>query len=144
MKPCDCRVMLWKALSRRLEQVANPGAIVPAPLLGEYRDQMADNPQALMDLARPVPYSANGGFAGFRLFPGNKPALFARMGLQPGDLVKEVNGVVMDNPMRGAEVDAASARKQSARSAYRAGWSGDHPGGRYSMSASSITRRLQR
>lgn len=73
-------------------------------LLGEYRDKMADNPQALMELARPVPYTDANGFAGFRLFPGSKPALFARMGLQPGDIVKEVNGVILDNPMKGAEV----------------------------------------
>lgn len=73
-------------------------------LLGEYRDEMADNPQALMELARPVPYTDANGFAGFRLFPGSKPALFARMGLQPGDVVKEVNGVILDNPMKGAEV----------------------------------------
>ncbi len=74
-------------------------------LLGEYREQMAQNPQALLDLARAVPAPApGGGIAGFRLFPGNKPALFAQLGLQPGDLVKEVNGVIMDNPMRGAEL----------------------------------------
>lgn len=72
-------------------------------LLGEYRDQAAENPQALLDLARAVPFSDANGFAGFRLFPGNKPGLFAQLGLQPGDVVKEVNGVVLDSPMRGAE-----------------------------------------
>ncbi|MBU2478975.1 MAG: hypothetical protein KKA36_07775, partial [Gammaproteobacteria bacterium] len=35
-------------------------------LLSEYRDKMADNPQALMELARPVPYTDANGFAGFR------------------------------------------------------------------------------
>ncbi|MBI5461596.1 MAG: type II secretion system protein GspC [Gammaproteobacteria bacterium] len=77
----------------------------PSALLGEYRDQMAQNPQALLDLARAIPAPApGGGIAGFRLFPGNKPALFAQLGLQPGDLVKEVNGLVLDNPMRGPEL----------------------------------------
>ncbi len=73
-------------------------------VLGEYRDRMANDPQALMELARPVPYTDANGFAGFRLFPGSKPALFARVGLQPGDVVKEVNGVILDNPMKGGEV----------------------------------------
>lgn len=73
-------------------------------LLGHYRDQVADNPRALLDLARPVPFNDANGFAGFRLFPGNNPALFEQLGLQPGDLVKEVNGIALDNPMRGAEV----------------------------------------
>lgn len=77
----------------------------PSALLGEYRAQMEQNPQALLDLARAVPAPApGGGISGFRLFPGNKPALFAQLGLQPGDLVKEVNGLMMDNPMRGAEL----------------------------------------
>lgn len=83
---------------------ADAGSAGAGELLGEYRDKMADNPQALMELARPVPYTDANGFAGFRLFPGSKPALFARMGLQPGDVVKEVNGVLLDNPMKGAEV----------------------------------------
>lgn len=84
-------------------QSTGPGAEVGA-LLGQYREQMTENPQALLDLARPVPFSDANGFAGFRLFPGNKPALFAQLGLRPGDLVKEVNGVVLDNPMRAAEL----------------------------------------
>lgn len=84
-------------------QSATPGAEVGA-LLGQYREQMAENPQALLDLARPVPFSDANGFAGFRLFPGNKPGLFTQLGLKPGDLVKEINGVVLDNPMRAAEL----------------------------------------
>lgn len=73
-------------------------------LLGGYRDKLQNNPQALMELARPVPYTDANGFAGFRLFPGSKPALFAQVGLLPGDIVKEVNGVILDNPTKGAEV----------------------------------------
>lgn len=77
----------------------------PAQVLGEYRDQMKENPLVLMDLARVVPVpNPSGGLSGFRLFPGKKPALFAQLGLQAGDLVKEVNGLSMDNPMRGAEL----------------------------------------
>ena len=85
-----------------------PGADAPTgdagELLGEYRDRIGENPQVLLDLARAVPAPApGGGIDGFRLFPGNKPALFTQLGLQPGDLVKEVNGVTLDSPVRGAE-----------------------------------------
>ncbi len=81
---------------------SGPAAEVGA-LLGKYRDQAAENPRALMDLARAVPaQGSDGRITGFRLFPGNKPALFAQLGLQAGDLVKEVNGVMMDSPMSGA------------------------------------------
>ena len=72
-------------------------------LLAEYRERMAENPQSLLDLARPVPYNDANGFAGFRLFPGSNPALFSQLGLQPGDLVKAVNGIVLDSAVRGAE-----------------------------------------
>jgi general secretion pathway protein C len=82
---------------------AGPGSEMGA-LLGQYREQAAENPQALLDLARPVPFSDANGFAGFRLFPGNKPALFAQLGLKPGDLVREVNGVVLDDPARVADL----------------------------------------
>lgn len=113
----------------RLPREAMEGAVngAPAPsgepganagaLLGEYREQMAQNPQVLMDLARPVPYNDGNGFAGFRLFPGNKPGLFVQLGLQPGDLLKEVNGVVLDNPMRGAE--AVQLLRESSQLALR-------------------------
>lgn len=79
---------------------ANAGA-----LLAEYRRRVAENPQALLDLARAVPYNdpATGAFAGFRLLPGNNPALFAQLGLRPNDLVKAVNGIEMDSAVRGAE-----------------------------------------
>lgn len=86
-----------------LPQGAGPGEEV-GTLLGQYREQLAENPQALLDLARPVPFSDANGFAGFRLFPGNKPGLFNQLGLKPGDLVKEVNGIVLDNPMRATEL----------------------------------------
>ena len=73
-------------------------------VLRDYRVRMAEDPQTLLDLARPVPFSDANGFAGFRLFPGNKPTLFRELGLQPGDLVKEVNGVVLDYALRGQEI----------------------------------------
>ncbi|MFN2308375.1 MAG: type II secretion system protein GspC [Gammaproteobacteria bacterium] len=83
-----------------------PGGEDIGGLLGHYRDEMeaSGDPQALFDLVRAVPHVDDEGFAGFRLFPGNKPELFAQLGLQPGDLVREVNGVVLDNPMRVAEL----------------------------------------
>jgi general secretion pathway protein C len=99
-----------------------PGAAAPTgdpgALLGEYRGRIGENPQVLLDLARAVPAPApGGGITGFRLFPGNKPALFAQLGLQPGDLVKEVNGVILDSPVRGAE--AMQILRESERLALR-------------------------
>lgn len=101
----------------------SPGAASAGPadtageLLADYRQRMAENPQSLLDLARPVPYNDASGFAGFRLFPGNNPALFGQLGLRPGDLVKAVNGIVLDSAMRGVEAmqSLAEARQVNLR-----------------------------
>lgn len=73
-------------------------------ILAEYRGMMETNPRALTDLMRPVPANENNRFAGFRLYPGNRPELFQQLGLRPGDLVTRVNGVELDSATRAAEV----------------------------------------
>lgn len=73
-------------------------------LLSEYRGMLETNPRALIDLVRPVPVNENNEFAGFRLYPGNRPELFQQLGLRPGDLVTRVNGVELDGASKGAEV----------------------------------------
>lgn len=97
---------------------ASPGpADTAGELLADYRQRMAENPQSLLDLARPVAYNDANGFAGFRLFPGNNPALFGQLGLRPGDLVKAVNGIVLDSAVRGVEAmqSLAEARQLNLR-----------------------------
>lgn len=73
-------------------------------LLSEYRDLMQTNPRALVDLMRPVPANENNRFVGFRLYPGNRPELFQQLGLRPGDLVTQVNGIQLDSAAKGVEV----------------------------------------
>lgn len=90
-----------------LDQQADSLQLAPEMIkvLTEYRDIMQDNPRALIDLVRPVPQQqSGGGFEGFRLYPGNRRELFSKFGLRPGDLVTEINGVVLDNPAKGIEV----------------------------------------
>lgn len=73
-------------------------------ILADYRTVIKDNPRALIDLVRPVPYQEQGRFGGFRLYPGNKAQYFSQFGLRPGDLVTEVNGIVLDSAAKGVEV----------------------------------------
>ncbi len=84
---------------------------VPAPslsgagqILKTYRAKLASNPQSFLDLVRPVPVVQNGMFQGFRLMPGRRLDLFRKLGLHPGDLVKEINGIQLDSPARGIQV----------------------------------------
>ncbi|WJW75180.1 type II secretion system protein GspC [Thiohalobacter sp. IOR34] len=91
---------------RRGGAVAAPTPAVDraSELLREYRSRMLSNPRSLGELLRPVPYRENDRFGGYRLYPGSRPELFRQLGLRPGDLVTEVNGIPLDSAARAMEV----------------------------------------
>lgn len=62
------------------------------------------NPAAFAEIVRPQPVFANGVQRGYRVYPGRNRQQFARLGLQPGDLVLSINGTALDDPQRGAEI----------------------------------------
>jgi general secretion pathway protein C len=41
---------------------------------------------------------------GYRVYPGRNRQQFAKLGLQPGDLVLSINGTPLDDPQRGMEI----------------------------------------
>jgi general secretion pathway protein C len=63
-----------------------------------------NNPSAFAEIVRPQPVFANGVQRGYRVYPGRNRQQFARLGLQPGDLVLAVNGTPLDDPQRGMEI----------------------------------------
>ncbi len=82
-----------------------PPAGQPGAMLAEnVRQMMAQDPAAANELLRPQPVYAGGQLRGFRVYPGRNRAQFARIGLQPGDLVMSINGAALDDPQRGLEV----------------------------------------
>ncbi len=78
-----------------------PGS--PGVNLQQYRQEILKNPTKLFDLVQVVPISQNGVFQGFRLGPGRDPRLMQRFGLQPGDMVTQVNGILLDDPVKGVQ-----------------------------------------
>jgi general secretion pathway protein C len=62
------------------------------------------NPSAFAEVLRPQPVFANGVQRGYRVYPGRNRQQFAKLGLQPGDLVLSINGTPLDDPQRGLEV----------------------------------------
>ncbi len=46
----------------------------------------------------------NGELKGYRLYPGRNREQFAALGLQPGDLVTEINGMTLNNPPQAMEL----------------------------------------
>jgi general secretion pathway protein C len=67
------------------------------------------NPGALTEVIRPQPVFANGTQRGYRVYPGRNRQQFAKLGLQPGDLVTSINGTPLDDPARGQEIMSALA-----------------------------------
>lgn len=76
----------------------------PASLADSVHQLMAQDPAAANELLRPQPVFAGGSLRGYRLYPGRNRGQFARLGLQPGDLVTAVNGAALDDPNRGLEI----------------------------------------
>ena len=64
----------------------------------------ASNPSALGELLRAQPVFSNGVQKGYRVYPGRDRMQFARLGLQPGDLVTAINGTPLDDPNRSSEI----------------------------------------
>lgn len=73
-------------------------------MLQEYRDALNQDPQSVMDLVRAEPVREGDKLVGYRISPGRDRQLLARFGLRAGDVVTMVNGVRLDNPVKGLEI----------------------------------------
>jgi general secretion pathway protein C len=73
----------------------------PSPSMQEV---VTDNANSITEIIRPQPYMPNGEMRGYRVYPGRNREQFVAMGLQPGDLVTEINGVTLNNPGQAMEL----------------------------------------
>lgn len=86
-------------------QLSRAPAPRPANQFTENLRRIAEsNPSAFAEVVRPQPVFANGVQRGYRVYPGRNRQQFARLGLQPGDLVLSINGTPLDDPQRGMEI----------------------------------------
>ena len=70
----------------------------PGAQLGDnIRRIAANNPSALAQMLRIQPVFSNGAQKGYRVYPGRDRAQFARLGLQPGDLITSINGMSLND-----------------------------------------------
>lgn len=83
-------------------------AASPRPGGSQFADNLRriaeTNPTAFAEVVRPQPVFANGVQRGYRVYPGRNRQQFAKLGLQPGDLVLSINGTPLDDPQRGMEI----------------------------------------
>lgn len=84
--------------------MAMPSPLPQAPQQGSLRDVISENATRLTDIVRLAPHVQEGQVVGFRVTPGRDRATFEALGLQPGDVVTDINGTVLDDPSQGVQV----------------------------------------
>ncbi len=78
-----------------------PSSAAPSAHLNDLRSEVLQHPEKLGKMVQAVPARENGRFLGYRLSPRNDAKLFRELGLQNGDIVTAVNGVMIDRPEKG-------------------------------------------
>ncbi|HEX7081949.1 MAG TPA: type II secretion system protein GspC [Gammaproteobacteria bacterium] len=68
------------------------------------RTVLSDNASRLTDIMRMAPHVEGGQMVGFRINPGRDRETFEALGLMPGDIVTDINGIVLDDPSRALQV----------------------------------------
>ncbi|PID47075.1 MAG: hypothetical protein CSB47_01075 [Proteobacteria bacterium] len=74
------------------------------PSLTELRDKALQDPSVLMSVVTPSIVRKNGEVAGIRVYPGSNRRLFRQLGLKNGDIITQVNGILIDSPNKGMEI----------------------------------------
>lgn len=68
------------------------------------QDVVQQGSVSLTDIIRPQPVFKDGQQQGYRVYPGRQRQQFAQLGLRPGDLVTQINGMALNDPARGMEI----------------------------------------
>ena len=72
--------------------------------LGQFRQEIMKNPVRLTEFINAAPEnSPDGAFMGYKLTPSKNTDMFYQLGLQPGDVVININGITLDAPNKGPE-----------------------------------------
>ncbi len=79
-----------------------PTAPTAAP--NSLRNVLSENASRITDIIRVAPHIEQGRMVGFRINPGREREQFEALGLQPGDVVTDINGTAMTDPTRGLQV----------------------------------------
>jgi general secretion pathway protein C len=74
------------------------------PLADSVQRLIAQGPEVIGEVLRPMPTYVDGHLKGFRVYAGRDRAKFAALGLHAGDLVTQINGVPLSDAQRGMEI----------------------------------------
>jgi general secretion pathway protein C len=95
---------LPRAMGGGSPAAAAPSAARFPVVQAEVEEFVTQNTAGFLEVVRPQPFMPNGQLKGYRIYPGPNRQQFAALGLRAGDLITEINGVVLNNPAQGTEV----------------------------------------
>ncbi len=79
-------------------------AALPAVAPSSLKDVIIQNVSSITDVLRIQPQIEQGQMVGFRVNPGQAQNQFDALGLQPGDVVTDINGTALTDPSRSLAV----------------------------------------
>ncbi|HET8882014.1 MAG TPA: type II secretion system protein GspC [Solimonas sp.] len=85
----------------------SPASSVPAgttQMLSRIRDEVLTDPSKASQYIRVQPANVNGQLKGFRVYPGRERSAFNQLGLRPGDLITQVNGIQLDDSQKALQM----------------------------------------
>ena len=65
--------------------------------LKQYLGEIVQNPRNLLSIIKVAPNFSNGALDGFTVSPGNDRKLFNEIGLRNGDVIININGIIMND-----------------------------------------------
>ena len=80
---------------------SNLPAATPGEALRNIRSDIMKNPTSFGEYALPVVVKDEGQQIGYRLQPQQKGDMLSEIGLEPQDVITEINGIKLDNPQNG-------------------------------------------
>jgi general secretion pathway protein C len=81
--------------------------------LAALREEALVNPNVLMTVITPSIVRENGQMTGVRVYPSRNRKLFRALGLRNGDIVTQVNGVMIDDQSKGLAIFQQLAESSS-------------------------------
>jgi len=100
--PKEKEVLGAAGAPRARSPVMAPAAAPPAAN-DTLRNVIGQNAGRLTEIIRIAPNVDQGKVTGFRVQPGRDRQTFDALGLMPGDVVTDINGVVLDDPSKGLQ-----------------------------------------
>jgi general secretion pathway protein C len=88
----------------RRAAAAVPHASAPPARAASVQQVVEQSAAGLTEIIRPQPVFKDGRQQGYRVYPGRQRQQFAQLGLRPGDLITQINGMALDDPARGMEI----------------------------------------